>query len=204
MPTKQEQERAREEISEVAPGVLRLQLPISMPGLGHVNCYALTDKRGAALVDPGLPGPSSWKALRKRLSDAGLSPKAVHTVVVTHSHPEHFGSAGRLAKEAGADLVTHESFELWGGQRGRRPSTTSWGGRGFRHGWRRRMGWALMRGVGHRIWAPPVPTKKVGDQGELELGGRRWVGLHTPGHTQDHLCLHDPDNGILLSGDHVL
>ena len=28
--------------------------------------------------------------------------------------------------------------------------------------------------------------------------------MHTPGHTVDHLCLYDPENGMLLSGDHVL
>ncbi|MCY4664500.1 MAG: hypothetical protein OXC00_07540, partial [Acidimicrobiaceae bacterium] len=60
--TKQEQEPASPEVTEVASGVLRLQLPISMPGLGHVNCYALTDSDGVALVDPGLPGEESWAA----------------------------------------------------------------------------------------------------------------------------------------------
>jgi hypothetical protein len=34
---RQEQEPATEEVTEVGPGVLRLQLPISMPGIGHVN-----------------------------------------------------------------------------------------------------------------------------------------------------------------------
>jgi len=57
--SKQEQEPASDEVIEVAPGVLRMQLPISMPGLGHVNTYALEDERGFALVDPGLPGPES-------------------------------------------------------------------------------------------------------------------------------------------------
>ncbi len=33
-PPKQEQEQASEEITEVAPGILRLQLPIMMPGPG--------------------------------------------------------------------------------------------------------------------------------------------------------------------------
>ena len=51
--TKQEQEPASEEVTEVADGVLRMQLPISLPGLGHVNCYALVDGDGVALVDPG-------------------------------------------------------------------------------------------------------------------------------------------------------
>ena len=53
-PRKQEQEAASDEVTEVAPGVLRLQLPlIGFTGLGHVNCYALEDERGFALVDPG-------------------------------------------------------------------------------------------------------------------------------------------------------
>ena len=60
MARKQEQEDAREEVTEVAPGVLRMELPIRMPGLGHVNCYALVDGDGVALVDPGLPGPATF------------------------------------------------------------------------------------------------------------------------------------------------
>ena len=46
MTQRQEQEDARPEVTEVAPNVLRMQLPISMPGLGHVNCYALIDGAG--------------------------------------------------------------------------------------------------------------------------------------------------------------
>ena len=71
-PPRQEQEPASEEVTEVAPGVLRMQLPIWMPGLGHVNMYGLVDDRGLTVVDPGLPGPQSWKALKQRLEDRGL------------------------------------------------------------------------------------------------------------------------------------
>ncbi|MFP6606791.1 MAG: MBL fold metallo-hydrolase, partial [Myxococcota bacterium] len=81
---KQEQEPARSEVTELAPNVLRMELPIFMPGLGHVNCYALLDGDGAAVVDPGMPGPDSWSALKKRLKQAGLGGKDVHTVIVTH------------------------------------------------------------------------------------------------------------------------
>ena len=102
-PPRQEQEAASEEVTEVAPGVLRMQLPIWMPGLGHVNMYGLVDDRGLTVIDPGLPGPQSWKALKQRLKTAGYSLKDVHTVLVTHSHPDHFGGAGRIARENGAD-----------------------------------------------------------------------------------------------------
>jgi glyoxylase-like metal-dependent hydrolase (beta-lactamase superfamily II) len=112
-PPKQEQEPASEVVTEVAPGVLRMQLPIWMPGLGHVNMYGLVDDKGIAVVDPGLPGPQSWKALKARLKTAGYSVKDVHTVVVTHSHPDHFGGAGRIAHDAGAPIVTHNAFSTW-------------------------------------------------------------------------------------------
>ena len=71
-PKKSEQEDASEEVIEVAPNVIRMQLPIWLPGLGHVNMYGLLDDRGLAVVDPGLPGPKSWKALKQRLKTAGF------------------------------------------------------------------------------------------------------------------------------------
>ena len=38
----------------------------------------------------------------------------------------------------------------------------------------------------------------------VRFARREWLCLHTPGHTEDHLCLYDPTYGIMLSGDHVL
>ena len=91
-----------------------MQLPIWMPGLGHVNMYGLVDDRGLTVVDPGLPGPKSWRALKARLKPAGYGVKDIHTVVVTHSHPRTTSAApGRIKKEAGAELITHKAFTTW-------------------------------------------------------------------------------------------
>src|SRR3954467_3365113 len=103
---RQEQEEAGTDIVEGAPGIPRPPLPITMPGLGHVNCYAIPDRRGVAIVDPGLPGPGAWDDLLDRLGRAGLQVGDIHTALVTHAHPDHFGNAGRLAAEAEAELVT--------------------------------------------------------------------------------------------------
>ena len=51
-PLREEQRPPDDASVELAPNVRRLQLPMSMPGLGHVNCYILDDEQGAALVDP--------------------------------------------------------------------------------------------------------------------------------------------------------
>ena len=104
---------ASPDIVEVVPGILRLQLPIDFTGLGHVNTYALEDDKGFALVDPGLPGEESWKALRGRMDAAGIPLERVHTIVVTHSHPDHFGGAGLLAEESGGAIVASDRFRTF-------------------------------------------------------------------------------------------
>jgi len=262
-PHKQEQDPASEEVTEVAPGVIRMQLPIWMPGLGHVNMYGLLDDRGLAVVDPGLPGPQSWKALKQRLKSAGFKVGDIHTVIVTHSHPDHFGGAGRIKKEAGAELVAHRAFTTWSLEETDRrnrlsseqdaaeterlaavaaqaldisteeeiptvaehvddfegdplrdnPTTETqrqsvpWGGEtpwgGSKHPMpplRRRL---MIRAL-RWLFKPPDPSRRVRHGQRLDLAGREWVSIHTPGHTIDHLCLYDPEHGILISGDHVL
>lgn len=256
---------AEDEPVELAEGLIRIQLPISLPGLGHVNCYAMPDKHGVTLVDPGLPGPAAWKQLTKRLKAADIPTKRVHTVVVTHSHPDHFGQAGRFLDKNQARIITHRNFRTffdldeepdemtvevpkselraeqqqaqeadprqtraqvesytqavargggprpWGGPVpwGRPEGPISVARRGGPKGpgrppLRRRIHYRAMRMIGGRMGALPRPTHRVSDAERLELGGRSWVSLHTPGHTTDHLCLFDPEGGLLISGDHVL
>jgi glyoxylase-like metal-dependent hydrolase (beta-lactamase superfamily II) len=266
MAHRQEQEAADPEVSEVAPNVLRMQLPIRMPGLGHVNMYALLDDQGAAVVDPGLPGPSTWKAIQDRLRQAGLKPKDIHSVIVTHSHPDHFGGATRFAKEHGARVIAHRSFNFGVAQSvvdnqpevsledleaqrdddalraaqvreddGDRdtpgsphahqhstPKTTEtrkdpsrkgqpgwwggpapWGGRKHQLPLRWRLQSRVMRALGRAMSVPEVSHPV--EQGDLlNLAGREMFVLHTPGHTPDHFCLHDPEAGLFIAGDHVL
>jgi glyoxylase-like metal-dependent hydrolase (beta-lactamase superfamily II) len=245
---REERRPPRDEADEVAPGILRIQLPISMPGLGHVNCYAIEDSRGIALVDPGLPGILTWRQLKKRMAVAGLAIDRVHTVVVTHSHPDHFGQAVRFRNRVGAEVVTHAKFRTFLDPRaedddwdsttvfeaaaasgssndgndaeaddpGDRPARinpasqgpfgrhTPWGGEPYQLPLARRLRYLALKKAAGRFVGIPRPTRRVEDAEVLELGGREWVSVHTPGHTQDHLCLWDPANRVMISGDHVL
>ncbi len=218
-PRRQEQEPAASEVTEVAPNVLRSQLPISLPGLGHVNCYFLEDDRGVAIVDPGLPGPQSWRALVDRLKQAGYKPRNVHTVIVTHAHPDHFGGAGRMRDAYGAEVISHRSFRTWFDPAEDEavdpdddgPTPPPWGrampwrtDATFSPPLKRRLKFGLYRTAMKRFMRTPAPTRRVDDAEVISLAGREWVSLHTPGHTADHLCLFDPAEGVVLSGDHVL
>lgn len=227
-PIKQEQQRATTDITEVAPGVLRSQLPIDMPGLGHVNCYLLEDERGLAIVDPGLPGPEPWNALVDRLGRAGYRVADVHTVIVTHSHLDHFGGANRMRYETGADIVAHEAFRTLFDQAVIGESEDSsalavntaeerlaaieqhivrpnpWGG----HRQPLSPDFVEQMRAGHAThgarYEPLQPTLPLVEGRTIRLARREWVTMHTPGHTFDHVCLYDPEFGVVFTGDHVL
>src|SRR3546814_614832 len=196
--------------------------------------YLLEDERGVAVVDPGLPGPQSWRAVVDRLKRAGYKPRNVHTVVVTHSHPDHFGGAGRLRDRYGAEVISHRSFRTWfdaaedDGVDEDGPPTdhatpdgdpvpTPYAAKpmwGQPLPWRpdgrvgpptsHRLKMRLTKALASRFMRTPSPTRRVDDAEVITLAGREWVSLHTPGHTADHLCLYDPTEGVVLSGDHIL
>ena len=224
---RQEQQPASTDVTEVAPGLYRFQLPISMPGLGHVNCYALEDADGFTVVDPGLPSIESWEALGNRLNQVGARYEHVHTAVVTHSHPDHFGGVHRLRDDHGTRVLTHVDFRsVWmdaeiddlGDEeldladdehmenlRSRMSRPTPWGETREPPPAAELRRWSEMDITGgSRSWQVPEPSVTVDDGEEITLGGRTWLAVHTPGHTHDHLCLFDPAGGLLLSGDHVL
>jgi glyoxylase-like metal-dependent hydrolase (beta-lactamase superfamily II) len=54
-------------------------------------------------------------------------------------------------------------------------------------------------------WTTPAtePTRLVTDGDRIELGGRRFTVIHTPGHTAGSACLFDEADGTLFTGDAV-
>ena len=237
-PPKQEQLPASDDILEIAPGVLRAQLPISMPGLGHVNMYVLEDERGVTIVDPGMPDKNNYDMVKKRLGQIGVPLKRVHSVVVTHSHPDHYGGAYWLRADTHCDVISHERFRVFwdptepddhdvdlddvdldgtpnphdGEDRSSSPSDshrrmpwdpTPWGGPGIEFSRRRKIQIAVKRRV-PRLMKLPRPTVRLADAQRITFARREWVAIHTPGHTEDHLCLFDEEHGLMLCGDHVL
>ena len=218
--TRSEQLQADPDVEEVAPGILRMQLPIDVPGLGHVNCYAIEDDTGFALVDPGVADNESLRALELRLAQASAKPKHVHTVIVTHSHFDHFGGASVLQQNHDIAVVTHEKFNVIGPRgapdlgsddlsvedamelvRERFEEPFPWGSK-------RAVpddDFLRMVAIRRRQWASiPTPTLRLVDAAPLSLGKREFSAIFTPGHTHDHLCLIDADSKILFTGDHVL
>ncbi len=193
----------RPDLEAVAPGVHRLRLPIPFP-MRWVNLYLLGDGGTPALVDAGYPVAEARALLREALHRAGLRPEVL---LVTHAHPDHFGMAAELAEELGLQ-VWMEPRELEAA-RAYQPEASTWDELAHQFS-EAGVPAPLVEEVvqsGKRVWAPTRPpevTRALRADDQLELGGRRWQVLVTPGHAPAHVCLLDLQSGTLVAGDHLL
>src|SRR6201991_5385872 len=89
------------------PGAGRLRLPIQLPGVPHVNAWALKAGDGIVLVDTGMHDRGSIADLERALQQAGSRIEDVRLVVLTHAHVDHCGQAPPIAERAGCEVWLH-------------------------------------------------------------------------------------------------
>ena len=90
---------------------IRLELPTDL-GVGPVNAYLFTQPE-VVLVDAGIKTDACWEALVDGLAAHGLAPADVARIVITHTHVDHYGLAGRLVAESDATVWVSELGAPW-------------------------------------------------------------------------------------------
>ncbi|MFL5896577.1 MAG: MBL fold metallo-hydrolase [Thermoleophilaceae bacterium] len=184
-----------------------MRLPLPWPGVPHVNAWAIAAGSGVVLVDTGLAGPGAFAQLELAFREAGMRIEHVRLLVCTHAHSDHYGLAGSIVDEAGCELWMHPNHGHMTSHLGEPDHMID-----------RRIEVARQSGVPDRYIAmyetrrgepfpvdrfvPPDRDLLPGVEVDTDLG--RWQVYETPGHAPSHVCLHQPDRGLLLSGDHLL
>jgi len=161
-------------------------------GLVNVSCYLIYRPGEAILVDCGKSG-SEIKILEV-FKNVGLEPEMLKLLVLTHSHFDHAGSAGRLKELTGCKVMIHRSeAERLSSGHSPIPAGTRWKAR-------------LLVGLG-RIFARRMmkfPAAKadllVDDFCDLEAYGFPGRVIHTPGHTFGSMVVL-LEGGELIAGD---
>lgn len=193
----------------VQDGLWSIPVPLPNNPLRYVLVYALELDDGLALVDAGWDTDEAWSALLDGLAVAGATPVDVRAVLVTHVHPDHYGLAGRVREVSGAWIGLHPDDAAL------LPARY---GAGVPELLREMHGVLRSCGVPERelgvladaslplvdFVRQVAPDRLIEDGDRLGLRGRDLRAVHTPGHSPGHLCFHDPDRKLLLSGDHVL
>ena len=138
----------------------------------RVNGACTLYRIGDFLVDTG--PPNQWRRVRKFISE-----KDVSTLVLTHHHEDHAGNARRIHDVTSAKVLSHESG-------------LDYYRNGFEIQLYRRLTW------GTPYWGLE-PQSITGD---LNLqSGLLLRPIHTPGHSDDMTCFHEPNRGWLFTGD---
>ncbi len=153
-----------------------------LPGI--VGTYVVAGDGGAAaIIDPG--PRSSYPAVERFLEERGLRPAAV---LLTHIHLDHAAAAELVAQKHGVPVYVHP--------RGARhlvdPSRLCEAAK------------KLMSDV-ELVGCPeglrPELVRETGDGEAVEVAGRRFKFIHTPGHASHHQSILLEDEGLLFVGD---
>jgi glyoxylase-like metal-dependent hydrolase (beta-lactamase superfamily II) len=173
-----------------------------------VNAFAIAAGSGVVLVDTGLAEPGGLGRLEQALDQAGLKLEHVRLLVCTHAHSDHYGLAAPIMEASGCELWMNPHHEHM--TRAAKDPERSF---------ERRIEVARQSGVPEQALREYQNARKGQGMGivkivmpqrdlvpgvvvETDLGA--WEVYYTPGHAPSHVVLHQPDRGMLLSGDHLL
>ncbi len=193
-------------VESITPHVTCIRVPIPDSPLRWTFVYLVDDPDGPVLVDTGWDSEESWRALLAGIRAAGMEPKDLAGVILTHFHPDHSGLARRIPEVSDAWIGLHVRDQqlLAAGEADRAEVVRE-----------RMAAYALEAG------APELTSEEEDHLSLHSLRGESVrmtyrnlddaapVGallriLATPGHTPGHCSVHLPREGLLLLGDHLL
>jgi glyoxylase-like metal-dependent hydrolase (beta-lactamase superfamily II) len=154
--------------------VTRFDLARTIAGIGRywTTAYRVSE----LLIDTGCA--HSAPELIEHLKDCPLT-----DIINTHTHEDHIGANGLLqANRPELRILAHPlALPVLSDPRGRQPL----------HPYRR------------VFWGWPQPSKgtPLEDGATVQIAGLCFQIIYTPGHSADHICLYEPEQGWLFTGD---
>ncbi len=135
------------------------------------NTYVLVDDGEAVIVDPGSNAEEALDFIEKK----GATLKAYW---LTHGHFDHISGLGACLKRIDAPVYIHEAerHKLFDGS----------------------ANLSVYMGDDYAL-SDAAKVRSIVHDDALTLGDATWCVVHTPGHAEGAVCLHQ--DGVLLSGD---
>ncbi len=198
-------------MTEVIPGIHQARLPIPDNPLEYTNVYLVQGDSGYLLIDAGWNSEEALQVLKNQMNEIGADLKDISQIVVTHAHGDHYGLAGKLRQLSRAKIALHylekdliASQNIQDIDAGKLLQQMSQ--------------WFLSNGVPTdespqlHMWtwrragfAPPaIPDITLRGGETIAAGVFSLQVVWTPGHSPGHICLYEPTQKILFSGDNVL
>jgi glyoxylase-like metal-dependent hydrolase (beta-lactamase superfamily II) len=178
--------------------------------VGTVNVYLFSDPE-PVLVDTGIKSAESWDALQEGLAEHGLTVLDLSRVIITHAHVDHDGQAGTIVANSDADVWISDAGAPWLLEMGERQERRM---RYYREDFLPATGLSqsanemIMYGLSAMAkQRDPLPAERICSfrrDGVLQMGGKTWQVIFTPGHASMQTCFYEPETRLLLSADMLL
>ncbi len=173
-------------LTEIVAGIYQVEFL-------NTSVFLALDER-VTVIDAGWRG--CGHLLLKALERLGRRPEEIAYLVATHHHPDHVGAMAYLRQESGGQVAAHqaEAGVMAGLAEPPAPQVMQHGPLHSIYGW-------LAHGFTSLEAVAPVPVDlPLSDGSRLDvLDGMEVV--HCPGHTPGSICLHFPNQGLLVVGD---
>lgn len=175
-------------VQEIEQGIF--QIDHDFQGVaGVIASYLFAGDDGLTLIETG--PTSSLDTLLAGIRRAGFGPERITRVLVTHIHLDHAGAAGTLLRRLpDARLFVHPigAPHLIDPSKLLASATRIYGN------------------AMDRLWGEvaPVPEERVTiveDNDTIPAGDRTLRALDTPGHASHHHAFHEPEAGLMFTGD---
>ncbi|MHB8894973.1 MAG: MBL fold metallo-hydrolase [Candidatus Geothermincolia bacterium] len=168
------------------------------------NSFMIKDADGAVLIDAGCGFPECYQKIREFLAGHGLQPSDVHTVLLSHAHPDHMGAMPFLLEESSPRIFLHPLEKPLAADNSL--LNVSFDMSHISEYYADMLGGAEGADILDYFstlcpMGAAVATDTMEDGDVLDLAGRRLEVIHTPGHAPGHVSLYDRENRLLLSGD---
>ncbi len=160
--------------------------------LGMVNAFIIEDD-GLTLVDTGYK--NSTDKIFESIKKVGKNPNDIKRVILTHSHPDHAGSAAEIKKRLNIPVFAHEEDAkiIEQGIGGRMPFVITPG----------IVNWLVFNLViknGEPNIEALTIDEKLKDGDVIPVADGIEV-IHTPGHSAGHIVLLVKKDNVLIAGD---
>lgn len=186
---------------EICRNLYRIEVPLPDSPLKSLNSYVIKGKDRNLIIDTGFNRKTCLVAMQTGLSALGIDLSRTD-FFITHLHADHFGLVGRLATGTSQIFFSRPDAEIMETWEGFEPMIAFAGKNGFPENALRT---AIEQHPGNRFgsdWMPALHILADGDR--IDVGEYGFECVETPGHTLGHTCLYEPDQRLLISGDHIL
>ena len=192
-------------VSEVLPRLFRIEVPLPGNPLKAVNSWVITSARRNLVIDTGMDRTECSQALQAGLAELDID-LGVTDFFITHLHADHVGLVAAFATPTSVVYFSQTEAEFLDSISEPRVFLDMLIERARKIGFPESEIEASVRRHPGFQFSPPAypPFTFVRDGDQVEAGDYRFRCLETPGHTTGHLCLYEPHQKLLVSGDHVL